>query len=191
MALTIGTAVKNAVEEATRHTAPRATASILEPYHAGIHPRLGGVSIGLWREYRGYSVPADFLWPTFSVRHVWDAWIFGIQNNQSTRTVAGVDVVVTSPVRPLQNILTPVMLPLANQVRKVFAGEWKPVLKLMEQQAKSDRTHGVNEKDMDAAFMESTFNTALFEQDRNRQWKVSSWSKKMREANRKRKRQAL
>ena len=198
MALTVGTAVKNAVEEATRHMAPRATASILEPYHAGIQSRLGGVSIGLWREYQRYSVPADFLWPTFSLRRAWDAWLFGIPNNQSTRTVAGVEVVKTSPVRPLRYIVTPEMLPLANRVRKVFADDWRPVLKLMEE-ATSDLTRGVNEKDMDAAFMESTFNAArdslnekypdLFEQDRNRQWKVSTWSKKVREVNRKRKRQ--
>ena len=90
------------------------------------------------------------------------------------------------------------MLPLANRVRKVFADDWRPVLKLMEE-ATSDLTRGVNEKDMDAAFMESTFNAArdslnekypdLFEQDRNRQWKGSTWSKKVREVNRKRKRQ--
>ena len=200
MALTVGTAVKNAVEEATRHMAPRATASIVEPYHAGIQHRLGGVSIGLWREYRGYSVPADFLWPTFSLRRAWDAWLFGIPNNQSTRTVAGVEVVKTSPVRPLRYIVTPEMLPLANRVRKVFADDWKPVLKLMEE-ATAHLTRGVNEKDMDAAFMESTFNAArdslnekyprLFEQTRNRQWKVSTWSKKVREVNRKRKRQRL
>ena len=70
-------------------------------------------------------------------------------------------------------------MPLAKQVRKVFADDRKPVLKLMEQ-ATADLIHGVNEKDMDTVYLESTFNadraslnveySDLFEQDQNRQW---------------------
>ena len=78
-------------------------------------------------------------------------------------------------------------------MRRVFNDEWKPVLSLMYDSTKH-LIRGVPEKDMNAAFLETTFITArnkleekypnLFKTTASRQWKVSTWSKNVRRENR-------
>lgn len=202
MAETIGLSVLKAVKEATshfssRHEAPT-TAHPVETRNS-----VGGMAIGMWREYRGFVVPPNFLWPTCNLRRAWDAWLFGMPNHQSIRGTGKDRVLIQTPVRPLRYIINLQTLPKDNRVRTTFRDNWKPVLKLMDKGTKS-LTRGVNVKDMDAAFMDRTFEAAckflkgkypsLFEQERNRQWAVSNWSKLIRQLDRvqkKRKHQSL
>ena len=188
MAQTIGLTVKQAVKEATRHFSPRQEAPPAPPTET--RNSVGGMAIGIWREYRGFVVPPNFLWPTCNLRRAWDAWLFGMPNHQSIRGTGKDRVSIQTPVRPLRYIINLQTLPKDNRVRTTFRDNWKPVLKLMDKGTKS-LTRGVNVKDMDAAFMQRTFEAArmflkgkypsLFEQERNRQWAVSNWSKLIRQ----------
>ena len=95
------------------------------------------------------------------------------------------------------------MLPKNNRLRKVFADEWRPALSLMHDAAKHliCRT---DTRDMNSRFFETTMVAArsgleekyphLFDGnnlDKGRQWKVSTWSKKIREENRRQKKERL
>ena len=120
MAETIGLSVKEAVKEATSHFA-RHEASIVtitNPQHRLVS--IGGVSIGMWKQYRGFAVPADFLWPTCNLRRAWDAWLFGMPNHQSTRGTGEDKVLIQTPVRLLRYIINLKMLPADNKVRIIF-----------------------------------------------------------------------
>ena len=206
MAETIGASVKKAVTEATSHFARHETQTTTYTTNNKLKHGLGsigGISIGMWREYRGFAVPPDFLWPTCNLRRAWDAWLFGMPNHRSIRGSGEDKVEIQTPVRPLRFIDNLRMLPIENRVRTTFCDFWKPVLTLMDDGTKS-LTRGVNVRHMDAAFMDRTFEAgrrflegkypSLFKKERNRQWAVSNWSKLIRRSDRvekKRKRQLL
>ena len=111
-------------------------------------------------------------------------------NNLDPNQDGSVDTIST-PVRPLRYINSTFHLPRANRMRKTFNDDWKPVLSFMFDAAKHLIVNK-REEDMNAEFLETTFNIgrdrleeqfpSLFEgknRDKNRQWKVSNWSKKI------------
>lgn len=196
----IGEAVKDAVRDATRHlgiqtnnqtgqSQAQAETSVL---------RMGGVVLGRWREYNGMAVPPCFRFPSATLRQAWDSWLLGYPNNQSKKTNQDGSIeVVSTPVRPLRYINSQFHLPKENRMRKVFNDEWKPVLSFMFDAAKNLIVN-VREEDMNAEFLETTFNTGrnrleekfpnLFagkNRDKSRQWRVATWNKHIREERRK------
>ena len=195
----IGQSVRNAVREATQHISPQQQhPSLLGDTSTVPAPRLGGRQLGqlhLYREYRGgSSVPADFKFPSATLRSAWEFWLLGFPNNRSIkRNAAGEDVVSITPVRPLRYIVADKMMPKANRLRRVWADEWKPALSIMHSGARQ-LIGNTPVENMNAEFIESTYAAArafledkyprLFEGsniERNRQWKVATWSRKLRE----------
>ena len=99
------------------------------------------------------------------------------------------------PIRPIRFIIAKMLPKVNNQnkkVRRTFTDDWKPVLSIMHDGAKlligNTPVGAIN-----ASFIEETFNAALthleskfpnlFEGENaelGRQWKVATWSKKVR-----------
>ena len=196
----MSSAIRDAVREATQdlNLPRRSMADTL----SRTAPVLGGMQMGLYRDYSGGNVvPSDFIFPSSTLRAAWTAWLIGFPNNRSIRrVVGGEDTISITPVRPLRHIVKDTQLPQHNRVRRTWADEWKPVLKVMNDGAKQS-IGNTRVEDMNAAFVESTYNVAracleskyprLFEgndSERNRSWKVATWSKKVREENRQRRR---
>jgi len=142
----------------------------------------------------GFAVPPDFSFPSPNLRSAWEFFLRGFPSNMS-KDESG--AVIRTPVRPLRYIkdATDKHLP-RGRVRKKFVDDWKPVLSFMYNKTKQ---HIINvpEESMDADFLDATYVAAreqleekypsLFEginADRNRTWKVSNWSKKIKTLNR-------
>ena len=131
--------------------------------------------------------------------------IVGFPNNRTKRTnTEGVEVVTIAPVRPLRYIRDDKsQLPKENRLRKVFADDWRPVLKVMNEKAKH-LIRNTDCKDMDSVFIEATFAAgrqglqekypSLFagrKLDKGRQWRVATWSKKVNEENRRQRNEGI
>lgn len=196
----VDTSVKEAVAEATRHFQP-AEPQPQQPHNAiaanGRFP-LGGLQLGRFREYAGgFAVPPDFRFvSSVTLRRAWDAWVIGYPGNISTtKDDDGNTIRTNSPVRPLRFITQNNMIPTANRARRVWADEWKPVLLVMHDGAK-DMIRNIGQN-AGAELMEASYHAGraklqekyprLFEganDERNRQWKVATWSRKVREQHR-------
>ena len=160
------------------------------------------MQLGLYREYSGgFVVPLDFAFPPVNLRSAWDAWMVGFPNNRSTRDKE----VLVCPVRPLRHILRPAMFPKTNKkgarVRTVWANDWRPVLSEMQKGLRTTIPK-VRAETLDAEFLEKTylegrlyFETtypSLFDganNEANRTWKISTWSKNVRAADRRARRE--
>lgn len=164
--------------------------SVTAPAQAQVAVAAGQPNQGftLYRDYGyggGYwAVPHGFKFPkNVGLRLAWSAWLIGYPGNRSGGTV--------SPVRPLRFITSSsAMLP--TTVRSEFNNGWKPVLTRMMDKARQFVCR-VPTNQMNASFIVESYNIAmdglkedmpsLFEgknKDRNKLWKVSTWSRKVR-----------
>ena len=184
---------REAVQEATQNLVPAGATQRARAL--AVDHGVGGIMLGRFREYEGgFAVPPDFSFPSPNLRSAWEFFLRGFPSNMS-KDESG--AVIRTPVRPLRYIkdATDKHLP-RGRVRKKFVDDWKPVLSFMYNKTKQ---HIINvpEESMDADFLDATYVAAreqleekypsLFEginADRNRTWKVSNWSKKIKTLNR-------
>ena len=80
----IAETVKKAVEDATRNLAIETSTSTHQPESQATNATAtGGVQIGRWREYSGFAVPADFKFPSVTLRQAWAFYLLGFPSNRS------------------------------------------------------------------------------------------------------------
>jgi len=189
MQSTIAQTVKDAVQEATRNLVSLGTSN-QQSSTTTTSAAMGGIEIGMFREYSGNAVPLGFKFPSADLRTAWRMYLLGLPSLKSTKT--GTSELYHTPVRPFRYINSTRHLP-RGQLRRSFNDEWRPVLEYMFNAAKT-HINGKREEEMNAEFLEVTFVTAtesleskystLFTGDRRKinTRKISTWNRKFRQA---------
>ncbi|KAL7483891.1 hypothetical protein ACHAW6_009531 [Cyclotella cf. meneghiniana] len=143
---------------------------------------------------KAMDLPEGFELPTCDLVDAWSVWLRGFPNHKfrmpkTTNMDEEQDTFVEAPIKPLRDMkLGCIPLPL----KKKYKDGWRPILQSMV----TDVEHmleGVPPAEMDDTFINATFNAAmealvrkapaLFEgkNEKNKSWKVATWSRKIRE----------
>lgn len=142
-----------------------------------------------------WDVPRGFKLPTADLYSGWTRWLQGIASNATVATLDGKDVIINAPVKPLR-LLKKGNLP--KKIRRSYDNNWKPIMELMEEEVKEEVSNR-HVDDMDFDFFRSTYDKALKGAtekypefgDAKKTWKVSTYVRKMREADSRRKKEAM
>jgi len=139
-----------------------------------------------------WDVPQGFKLPTADLYSGWTRWLQGMTSNA---TEDGNGKIINAPVKPLR-LLKHGNLPY--KIRRSYDNNWKPIMELMEDEVKEEvRNRHVD--DMDFDFFRSTYAKALegatekYPEFANAKttWKVSTYVRKKKEADRRRKLDAM
>jgi len=139
-----------------------------------------------------WDVPQGFVLPSADLYSGWQRWLQGIASYASAD---GNGKIIHAPVKPLR-LLKQGDLPV--KIRRSYDNNWKPIMELLEDEVKEEvRNRHVD--DMDFDFFRGTYDKALkgatekypvFATAKNT-WKVSTYVRKMREVDCRRKREAM
>eukprot|EP00804_Cyclotella_cryptica_P005650 CCRYP_000027-RB/>CCRYP_000027-RB protein AED:0.02 eAED:0.02 QI:1046/1/1/1/0/0/3/159/443 len=143
---------------------------------------------------KAMDLPEGFELPTCDLVDAWSVWLRGFPNHKfrmpkTATTDEEQETLVDAPIKPLRDMKLG-SIPLT--LKKKYKDGWRPILQSMV----TDVAHmleGVPPAEMDDSFINATFNAAmealihkapaLFEgkNERNKSWKVATWSRKIRE----------
>ena len=135
-------------------------------------------------------VPEDFDFPSCYLFEAWKIWLIGFPDHKIQTKEYGL---IHAPIRPLRMVG---LRSLPASLKKKFKDGWKPILQSMCADIKEslDRTPVLEQ---DSQFVVDAYNVALssikaksptlFENEKWQTWRVATWSRKIREEDRKRK----
>mmetsp|Transcript_16129 Transcript_16129/g.27509 ORF Transcript_16129/g.27509 Transcript_16129/m.27509 type:complete len:226 (-) Transcript_16129:39-716(-) len=178
--------VSPAAAQAT--TNARASNATLYPSYRYTDPNASARKRGC----RDWDVPADFKFQTADLYSAWQAWLLGYPMNRSTRANGEVYL---APVKPLR-LLRRGQLPA--KVKKTYDNAWRPVLELMESEIEGTLLTTPVSK-MDAKWMSAQYTYALkhvcakypdIKAELVGSWKISAWSRKIKDLNAKKRKAA-